>query len=283
MKSIVAYTFLTLGTINAGAQITIERGAIFHLQEKATVSLQGDLSAWNNIDGEGYVEMTGNQTAGVHMNGFQISNLVLKCPIVLQSDIVITSNINIQAGHMDLDNHNMVLDEHAGIAGDKNNYIQTTGTGTIKKIVSGALYNYRIPIGTSASYMPLEISTGTNYQHGALTVSVRDGVSDHKPFQATDYLKSHWTLQQQGNLENIKMTGYYHLTDVEGRSANVSSFYWDGYSWKPQSNENRKSGKVTARISSPAGELYAMNDMLNDLHREFELLNNTAGSFAILQ
>jgi hypothetical protein len=269
--------------LTTNAQITIERGAIFHLEDNSIVSVQGDLSAWDIISGEGYLEMTGSRQAHIDMNGLRISNLVLRCPAVLQSDISIASRADIRGGTLNLNNHNIVLAEHAVITGNEYNYVQTTGTGTIKKTISGALYNYLVPIGTTTSYMPLAITTGTNYQHGAVTITVREGVNDHKPSQAAEYLKNYWTIQQEGHVENMKVTGYYRIADVEGTAANVSAFYWNGDSWKSQSNDDVAAGRLTAQVTSPAGELYGMNDMLNDIDSRIELLNNPVRSIAILQ
>jgi hypothetical protein len=285
MQKIIFCSLLIAVYVNATAQLTIERSTIFFLQQKASIYVEGDLSSNSDIVGPGYIELGGDQIHHVNLNGFSINNLLINAaaPVILNGDMSIFYNIMLRSGHLQLNNHNIILKENASIVGSKKSYVQTAGSGAIQKMVAGNLNNYHIPLGTSQFYMPLEISTNGKKQNGLFEVTASDRVSSHKPANATDFLNYHWKIRQEGNLENLTATGHYSLQDVQGNAGRLSSYYWNGLSWTPQTLWRKQSAKVIANITPGSGELYAMNDVRDRTFPYMKLLKNPARSFTVLE
>jgi len=116
-----------------------------------------------------------------------------------------------------------------------------------------------------------------------LEVAASDKASSHKPANATDFLNYHWKIRQEGNLQNLTATGHYSLKDIQGNAAKLSSYYWNGLSWTPQTLWRKQSAKVTANITPGSGELYAMNDVMDRAFPYIKLLKNPARSFTVLE
>jgi len=285
MQKIIFCSLLVAVYANTTAQLTIERSTILFLQQKASIYVEGDLSSNSDIVGPGYIELGGDQIHHVNLNGFSINNLLINAaaPVILNGDMSILSNIMLRSGHLQLNNHNIILKENASIVGSEKSYVQTTGRGTIQKMIADNVDNFVIPVGTAQSYMPLEINTNGKNQYGLLEVAASDKASSHKPANATDFLNYHWKIRQEGNLQNLTATGHYSLKDVQGNAGRLSSYYWNGLSWTPQALWRKQSAKVTANITPGSGELYAMNDVMDRAFPFIKLLNNPARSFTVLE
>lgn len=270
---------------SAMAQLTIERNVIFFLQDKASISVNGDVNANSDIAGPGFVQLVGDKNQHVNMNGFSINNLLINSasPVVLNGDMSILSSINLHSGHLQLHDHNIVLKENAVMAGSGVSYIQTTGSGTIKKIINGEFKNFLIPVGIEDRYLPINITTNGRKQYGVLEVAASDDVSSHKPAEATDFLKYHWKIRLEGNVQNLLATGHYSLKDVHGNAARLSSYYWNGLSWKPQLTSRKQEAYFSANITPGSGELFAMNDVVDRAVPYIKLLNNPAKTFTVLE
>lgn len=263
----------------------MERSTILFLQQRASIYVEGDLSSNSNIIGPGYIELGGDQVHYVNLNGFSINNLLINtaAPVILNGDMSILSNIMLRSGHIQLNNYKINLKENASIMGSEISYVQTTGRGTIQKMIAGNIDNLLIPVGTAQKYLPLYITTNGENQHGLLEVAASDKVSSHKPVNVADFLNYHWKIRQEGSLQNLTATGHYSLNDVQGNAERLSSYYWNGLSWTPQALWRKQSAKVTANITPGSGELYAMNDVMDRAGAYIKLLKNPARSFTILE
>lgn len=282
-KFILCGIFSTLSFF-ARTQLTIDRNTIFYIQNKGEVFLEGDLTSRSEIQGDGFIVLSGKQPSRIIVNGPGINNLSINAaaPVILESDLRINANLLLQSGFLQVNKYQLILTEQAQISGSDKSYVQTDGTGTVKKIIDGTLSDYVIPIGTCRAYMPLTINAKGNNRRGILNVAAKAKASDHKPEQIRDYLKYTWSVGREGNLQKISVSGQYGLNDLQGSAGRLSSYYWNGISWVAQSKTNQP-GKVSANITSNAGELYAMNDVIAGVPAGIKLINNPARSFTALE
>jgi hypothetical protein len=286
MHRFVFCSLLMVSFIITRAQLTIDRNAVLYIQQRASVYVEGNLLSESNIEGEGHIELGGKRKALIAMNGFSISNLLINARDyrVLGSDLRVTSGLVLKSGHIKLDNNSVILEENAVVTGSKNGYLLTTGTGRVKKLSLANLRNYFVPLGTLRAYMPMELNASGPARYGFLSVKASDEASAHRPVQVKDYLKSHWLIWQDGSWKDITVSGGYEPGDIEGRVGQLSAYYWDGVAWHRQADNNPIYRKITAQVTSLAGELYAMSERFEGISSsKLKLLNNPARSFTVLE
>src|ERR1700704_3097058 len=83
--------FLFLGCftiLSASAQLVVQSGATVFISTGAKITLQGDLTSSENIQGPGSILMKGTSLQSINMNGFTIPNL----------EIDNTSNVTLTGG-----------------------------------------------------------------------------------------------------------------------------------------------------------------------------------------
>jgi hypothetical protein len=284
MQKLIFITLLLANQFNITAQLNIGHDAIFYIQQRGEVQIEGSLSSLSNIEGAGSIQLIGKYVSVVHMNGFHIANLVVNCTegAILESNIAITSSLILRSGHLLLNKHNILLHENAVVTGSSTSYIQNTGTGYVQTLLSPATATYLLPIGTPATYMPLTINN-VRRQHGLLEVNANSTPSSHKPPDSRDFLRSHWKIKRAHSLQNVVVTGHFKTEDVEGNTAKISAHYWNGSAWTSFPSINHRQGTASAELESETGELYAMSDTKNPVNTKLSLLNNPASSFTVLQ
>ena len=61
-------------------QLTVQKGAGLYLQERSSITVQGDVKADENILGLGILQLNGISLQNINMNGFSIPNLKISNP-----------------------------------------------------------------------------------------------------------------------------------------------------------------------------------------------------------
>lgn len=267
--------YFVLGTFflscSAHAQLTVQQGAGLYLQHGADITLQGDMESDDNISGEGYVTMKGSALQNINMHGKHIGSIVIdnENNIELLSPMTLAEVLHLEKGILQCGSHTLSLGEHAVVdGGNDRSFIATTGSGEIRKSISGNLNRYLFPVGNNSGYAPLIITSMGNYHDAYVQISSRNKINPNKPIASEDYLDNFWSVNRKGINGTLQATAIYR--SLKGEEQNLKGFYWNGITWSDrQSQIDTRNHTVTVSAPEGTGEIYAF--------RPVGLVNSGAG------
>lgn len=252
---------------SAYAQMHIQSGATVFISAGAKVTLQGDLTGLADIQGLGTVTMKGSSQQNINMNGFTIPNLEIDNPAhvtLTGGNTRIGSNLLFVNGQLQTGNLDLLIAAAATFTGhNSSRFINTNGTGQVRKELTADVTNTEIPIGEGSNYRPVYITTsGSNYSSANLGVRVVNGATPNRPPMIGNFLTAYWPVSRTGITGGtVTVAGQYiDPTDVSGTEANLSGYYFNGTDWTSVSATNDGvANRVSAPVTDPSGELYGMN------------------------
>ncbi len=265
LPSVLAAAF-SLMAVGSNAQLTITSGATFHIQSGATVTVQGDILSNADITGPGKVLLKGSANQNVNMNGFTVPNLemdnaagaTLTGNARIGTDITFT-NGKIQAGNFNLTLSNTATNTNAGTG----KFIETAGTGTVRKELTADITNYSMPVGSGTDYLPISITnTGSTYSSAAIAVQSKGVADPNKHPRAESFLTNYWPVTKTGITGGTTSAvgTYVDPTRVTGTEADLRGIYWDGTNWSlAGGSQNAATNTAGANVTTASGEVYAMN------------------------
>lgn len=159
-------------TLTGMAQLRIQSGAVFYLNSGATVSVDGDVTSFTDIQGPGTLELKGTTLQNLNMNGFSIPNLQINntSNVSLAGSAVVGTSLNFVAGKVQMNNYDLTLGSTTSFTGwDNARYFVTNGLGRLVKNNLGAGASFTFPVGADVnSYNPLQVDVvnGTNDNFG---------------------------------------------------------------------------------------------------------------------
>jgi hypothetical protein len=217
-KSYTLFAALLL-TLTSMAQLKIQSGAVFFLNNGATVSVDGDVTSFSDITGSGTLELKGTATQNVNMNGYAISaNLQINNPanINLGGSAVVSGAFNLVAGKIQMNAYDLTLNGTISNTFDNTRYFITNGNGRLWRNVGvGAANQFTFPVGADASsYNPvtiLENQTADRYGVRCLNKAYNSGnTGDAFVKQVVD---AGWVVTDATAGGNFNITGAWSATD----------------------------------------------------------------------
>lgn len=265
LPSVLAAAFSLLA-VGSNAQLTIQSGATFHIQSGATVTVQGDILSNADITGPGKVLLKGSANQNVNMNGFTVPNLemdnaagaTLTGNARIGTDITFTTG-KIQAGNFNLTLSSTATNTNAGTG----KFIETAGTGSVRKELTADITNYSMPVGSGTDYLPISITnTGSTYSSAVISVQSKGVADPNKHPRTESYLTNYWPITKTGITGGTTSAvgTYVDPTRVTGTEADLRGIYWDGTNWSlAGGTQNAATNTAGANVTTSTGEVYAMN------------------------
>ncbi len=231
------------GSVTLGSNITI--GAL--------TLTNGALSAGNNIinisgnitrssgqlnAASGTVAFINSNSVNLPSNLFSgnVNNMTINGVggVGLGSDMTLNGTLTLTNGLLTLGANHLTLGSSSNVSGipSASNMIVATGTGTLRKVFSGA-GNFTFPIGDNTGtteYSPVNVNlTSGTFGSGAY-VSAKVTNSKHpNDASSNNFINRYWTLGQSGiNSFSAIVTGNYVVSDVNGSESDITMGYWSG-------------------------------------------------------
>lgn len=244
--------------VNNGATVTIQSGATLRVETDfintaGTVTNNGTLEVQGNFTNAA----TFNSPSGskVRFIGTGASTVASGTAVFRDIDMAKTNNNIVLADPMSVagelnfvnDNNKVVLGDHnltlttSGtiVSADLNEYVATTGTGSLIKPVAGS-GTITHEIGDATNYTPLSSAvTGTGYSSATLSARVYTSGTQAKYADATDYISREWNVVANGITDyNNTMTGTYVDADITGNESLIKgSVYTSDWSFAGAAND----------------------------------------------
>lgn len=266
MKTIIIFmTALAFFTpAKNSAQLNIEAGAKLNIQGPAVVNVTGDVKSAASILGTGTLVMNGTALQQLQTSTLAIPNLTIKNPsnIKLTGNIRVNGTLNFTSGKIIADNYSVFLGEAAVVTGaGTGKFIETTGSGQLRKLVNANTSNYTLPIGSGTNYTPVTVTISGSYSSAYVAVKTKPAIHPNKPASVTNYLNTYWIVLRSGITGPVNATATYTTSNIVGNEALYKGFYWTGTNWtKTGVTINTTTNQVTAPIAGTGGDIYAMND-----------------------
>ncbi|MBL7696907.1 MAG: T9SS type A sorting domain-containing protein [Chitinophagaceae bacterium] len=281
ISSVVLVCYITLGA----AQLTIQNGATFYLDNGSIVSVEKSIYSVEEIYGEGDLVITGTTPTAAEVEAPSIPGLIVysNIPAMLKSNLYIKKRLTLSGAGIQLNQYNLALDKSAAFSGNDRAYIITNGSGTLKISLNANKNTGRLDIGTSRYYMPLNFKYAGESTNGYVEVQAVEKINPRKNAASGHFLNSYWNVHKY-NLGG-ELTARAQIVSpgiVHGNITRLRSSYWDGREWQFQENNSSdpNNANVIASISSANGEIYAMSDATKKV---LSILDNPFRSSAILQ
>ncbi|MFT3910570.1 MAG: hypothetical protein QM737_14185 [Ferruginibacter sp.] len=256
---------LLVASMETRAQLNINN-AIFTVEAGAVVTVQGNLSSNADIGGGGRILMKGTTLQTMNMNGFSIPNLEIdnNANVSLTGEAKVGTSLLFTHGKIQTGNYNLTLSSVATTSGqgavNTSNYVETNGTGQLRKTLTANVTNFELPVGGSSFYEPVFITTNGTYGASAYAAAQAKGAAHpNKHPRSTDYLNCYWPVSQSGITGTLRATGKY-TTHFVGVEADMRGVVYAGGDWNlANGNINTTADTAGSLIPLTGGDLYAMN------------------------
>ncbi len=264
---VILFSLMLTSTLTTQAQLSIN-GASFTIESGATVTVQGNLSSNMDIAGAGRIIMkpavAGSQT--INMNGFSIPNLEIDntANVSLAGNTRIGSSLLFTNGKLQVSNNTLTLAPTVTSTGmGTNKFIETNGTGYVRKEITADQTNLVMPVGTGADYTPLSVTnTGSTYAAASIGVQAKGVADPNKHPRTESFLTVYWPINKTGITGGTTSAvgTYTDPSRVTGTEADLKGMFWNGTNWSAAGgSQNAATNTAGATIAGTSGELYAMN------------------------
>ncbi|MBI3882701.1 MAG: hypothetical protein HY305_00330 [Sphingobacteriales bacterium] len=247
------------------AQLIIDN-ATFVIQSNATVSVQGDITSNIDITGAGKVLLNGTANQNINTGGFAIPNLEINnaANVTLTGNAAVTTSLLFTSGKIKLGSNNITLAAGCTSSGmGTNKFLETDGTGTVKRLFTADASNVISPVGVGSDYLPVSLTnTGSTYSTASIAVQAKGVVDPNRYPRTQSYLTAYWPIVKTGITGGTTSAvgTYVDPTKVTGTEADIKGMFWNGSAWSlTGGNQNTASNTVGATINNTSGELYGMN------------------------
>ncbi len=250
------------------AQLTIQTPIYIETGAELTV-LNLDINSTADIIGSGSLRIKNTLSTNMDFNNNSLSNLIIDgnttSNVNLLSNVKIANSLQFLSGKINLNNENLILDNMAVTSGSgSNGYAITNGAGLVVKNTMANLTNFIMPVGTTANYLPVEITSTGTYTTGAnVTAQAKGGIHPSKPYLSTDYLDVSWPLARTGITGSVMAMATYDGSNIVGNENLIKAAVFSGPNWANLgSNNNIITNNNSAELINATGDLYGMNSFV---------------------
>ncbi len=276
MKPLLFSLLFLASFLVVDAQLKIDN-AVFFIQPGATVTVQGDVTSNVDIQGTGLLLLKGSTLQNIDMGGFTIPNLELDNAAnakLLNTNARIGSSFLLTNGKFQTENLNLTLSPTANITGNTAaKFIWTSGTGQLKKELTGNVSAYELPVGENTSYRPAYLTTtGSSFAGANFGVRVLGSADPNKPPSTASHLNTAWPVTKTGITGGtVTLEGQYiDPTDVAGTETNILGYYSNGTDWTSiGEGHNAGSNRVSAPVTTASGSVSGINKFITMGSRAF--------------
>ena len=245
----------------AAGQVTIQKGATFYISANELMSIEGDLSTEEDIEGEGILILEGNTLQTVNFSNHKLSRLVVQnaSNVQLASALGVVRGLRLITGRLQLGSNDLYLSEQCVVQGGSSSYIEAGDKGKVVKLISRDVSNLLIPIGSAYTYSPLVLTSTGSYHNAFIEIRTRSTASPEKPQSIPNYLESYWILNRKGVDGHLIITAFYgKLTGAENK---IRPYYWNGNTWLTKANVTKpRKGILSWEVPEGSGQLYGMSE-----------------------
>lgn len=246
----------------ASAQLFIDQ-ATFTIQSGATVTVQGDVTSNVDIQGTGKVILKGTSNQNVNMNGFSIPNVEIDnaANVTLTGNAKVGTSIQFTNGKVLLGSNTLTLAAAAtSTGGGTSKFVETNGTGQLKKELTANVTNFEMPVGAGTTYRPAFVTTSGTYSSANVGVQVVGASHPNKPNKISDFIAAYWPVTRTGITGTVTVSGQYaDAADITGTEANLRGYFYNGSEWSSTSGTN---DAALNRVGVPVaanGTVYGMD------------------------
>lgn len=239
--------------INNGATVTIQAGATLRVEtdfinntgtvtNSGTLEVEGDFNndATFTSTNPSIVRFIGTTESDVSTGGAVLRNVEMSKSganvVLLGEPMSIAGTLNFNGDNTKIvtGTQNVVLMSSADILGvDGNEYVATTGTGSLIKTVGGNT-TVNLEVGDLTNYSPISnVVTGTTYAAATLSGRVFTTGLTAKYADATDYINREWQVVATGITGYANtLTGTYVSGDAVGMQSLIKGATYRAGDWR---------------------------------------------------
>jgi hypothetical protein len=207
--------------------------------------------------------MKGTALQQLTMNGLTVPNLQINNPanVALGRVARIGNQLNLVNGKLQTGGYSLFLESAASVIGaGAGKFIETNGTGQVRKVVTSNLTNYILPVGNGSNYTPIALTTSGSYASAEVSAASKGTVHPNKPATVPNYLNTYWTVARTGITGTVSGVGTYLTANVIGNEALLRGYFWTGSSWTTTGTTiNTTTNQVTSPVAGSGGDVYAMS------------------------
>lgn len=267
--SLTTFDQLTVtGTLQMGSDFAVANNFIAGsnstiIGDNNTLMINGDISSPANIIGgpNSDISIGGAGSTAVLQNvsgGVRTLYVNRASGIEFANDLSVGRLLFLQSGLCNLGMSNIEMGPYSSVfsTNPSANYVNTNGSGTLKKLYninSPTAFNYNVGLG---SYSPVLAFFKSWTTTPTSSLSVRTVDSKHPQNQcASDYLNRYWVMDAAGlDPYNANVKYSYPASDVVGIEAAIYGAQWDGFGWATFTAVNPATHTFTINGLSSFGE-----------------------------
>ncbi|HTE08166.1 MAG TPA: T9SS type A sorting domain-containing protein [Flavitalea sp.] len=258
MKKISFVLVAVVICISSMAQLFVQENAGLHIQQHAILQVQGELSIYDPVSGEGKLELSGSSRQEITSNGQVVNNLFVNnaAGVDLIGDLAINQTLVIDRGNLYAGNYTLTLNEEASATGSSYGFIENGDLGNIEKKLNHDLVDFILPLGNGSNYIPVILNSQGSYTHSSVKFRSVPRSSSHLPPNAENYLGHYWLVTREGIKGKVQAgAATDHLNWIKTNNEPIRAMYWADNNWH-HSAINGKNGLSTNLITEiPEGEM----------------------------
>lgn len=284
MKRFLLLVFLAT-SLQVHTQVRITAGTTFIVQSNTFLVVTGNLSSNATITGKGTVVMRGNSIQQIDFNNLTIPNLRIYNTqnVRLISPLRIGTSLSFSAGKLQTGNNNLLLTTAAVISGaGAGKFVETDGTGDLRKLVSANLSSFLMPVGRGTKYEPVKLTTSGTYSSALVSVKNFNTAHPNKPTGSTSYLNTYWKVGRSGITGTVTADANYLDADISGSEAALLAYFYNESTFITSGNSITAASNLL-RVNVPvSGDVYGMSNPAGALARPgADAVEETEASIAI--
>ncbi len=231
------------GTLNIKGNLTVTGGRVDKVYSASAIILNGtsSQSITSSVVSDSLGSLTINNSAGV----------------TLASDVAMSGTLTLTGGVVSLGSHNLTLNGSVSGGVSDASFIDASGSGEFRNVVSATPVTLTFPIGTGSSSSPVKVtlSSGSITAPAYISAKVAASKSAHNA-STTDYLNRTWTLTSNGIASPVHSDSlWYKAADVAGTEANIYGGLYTGSSWLSLGAVNVANHLITSSGVTSFGEI----------------------------
>lgn len=261
MQKIFCFQVILLFCIAAQGQMRINAGTTVSISANTFIVVTGDLISSSNINGTGTIAMRGTALQRLNMNGLTIPRLTINnaANVQLLGHARVNSLLTFTAGKIIAGNYYLMLRSSATTSGaGAGKFVETNGTGELRKQVVGNLTNFLLPVGNGSNYTPVSVTTSGTYSSASVNARARGAIHPNKPAGSSSYLNTYWSITRPGVTGTVTANATYLASNVVGTETSLQGTFYSGSFNNSGSSINTTSNVVTSNVPTN-GDVYAMS------------------------
>ncbi len=231
------------GTVNIKGNLTVTGGRVDKVYSASAIILNGTStqSISSSVVSDSLGSLTINNSAGV----------------TLASDVATSGTLTLTSGVVTLGSYNLTLNGTVSGGLSDASFVDASGSGEFRNVVSAAPATLTFPIGTGSSSSPVKVtlSSGTITAPAYIGAKVAASKSAHNA-SVTDYLNRTWTLTSNGIASPVHSDSlWYKAADVAGTESGIYGGLYTGSTWLSLGAVNVANHLITSSGLTAFGEI----------------------------